>query len=619
MRKRLNVPTILAFLTLALVAPATVAQTKKKTATPQKNAATAKPSATAAAPVYDTKPFDTSASKLPVRYRGHSFRKIYETVVLVPPKGEFETTAEFEQRSRRTLDGLHALVLQDVKSTYNADEEVMAVQVETTEFHPGLGVEREAGYVVEARKVSERKYPASNAFGASVIVTETSFETSGIIPKPGPLSGGATFQINVPRADAQRLKPDLRALAVVRIGDEQQPPFGKGEANGFRFAEAKIDSPSEVNVMEFLLRAEVADLWVFNRSTGQVLAKHSDRPDHAKMQLSVYESKDHDGYAIVSLAGNKDLTLKRGFSEYGGGCHIVVGGYYEIVGMKGGVWSTGTSMVDFRGRKGVVITSGDGTVLFDHPTPTEYGKQSNPTWLHGEEAARSMWQAVPNGRVEVKGDDYSSFATKAPLAGFRELWEWGVSNCGFPSFENKQEALPPMVQRDSQPRPLRGRPRGVVELLGRNRLIEELLLAGLEVALPLRDRGSDLIAYADLAARVASFAACPIQMKASSESAFGLNSKYRRVRNLIIAHVRYVGQAAKSITIATTYAEALSLVHRMRLAESPSWASGAYSTSQRLLTLLEPFRITPERWWAKVVGTQTRSRSGIASGGRINR
>lgn len=71
-----------------------------------------------------------------------------------------------------------------------------------------------------------------------------------------------------------------------------------------------------------------------------------------------------------------------------------------------------------------------------------------------------------------------------------------------------------MVQRDSQ----------VVELLGRNRLIEELVLAGLGVALPLRDRGIDLIAYADLAERVENFAACPIQMKASSEAAFDLHT-----------------------------------------------------------------------------------------------
>ena len=35
----------------------------------------------------------------------------------------------------------------------------------------------------------------------------------------------------------------------------------------------------------------------------------------------------------------------------------------------------------------------------------------------------------------------------------------------------------------------------MIEIMGRNRLIDELLRAGLEVALPLRDRGIDLIAY----------------------------------------------------------------------------------------------------------------------------
>ncbi len=38
----------------------------------------------------------------------------------------------------------------------------------------------------------------------------------------------------------------------------------------------------------------------------------------------------------------------------------------------------------------------------------------------------------------------------------------------------------------------------VIELLGRQRLIAELLRDGLEVALPVRDRGVDLVAYADL-------------------------------------------------------------------------------------------------------------------------
>ena len=56
----------------------------------------------------------------------------------------------------------------------------------------------------------------------------------------------------------------------------------------------------------------------------------------------------------------------------------------------------------------------------------------------------------------------------------------------------------------------------VIEILGRNRLVDELLLAGLEVALPERDRGIDLIAYVDLVDSAASFAAVPIQMKAAS-------------------------------------------------------------------------------------------------------
>jgi serine/threonine protein kinase len=57
-----------------------------------------------------------------------------------------------------------------------------------------------------------------------------------------------------------------------------------------------------------------------------------------------------------------------------------------------------------------------------------------------------------------------------------------------------------------------------------------------------------------------------------------------------------------------TVAEALSVVEGMGWSMTNSWARGAYSTSRpskRLLTLLEPFRMTPEYWWAKVVGIQT--------------
>ena len=77
----------------------------------------------------------------------------------------------------------------------------------------------------------------------------------------------------------------------------------------------------------------------------------------------------------------------------------------------------------------------------------------------------------------------------------------------------------------------------VVELIGRNRLVSELLRAGIEVAVPVRDRGIDVIAYSDLYTDVKRFAARPIQMKAASHSSFSISKKYERVANLIIVRI----------------------------------------------------------------------------------
>jgi hypothetical protein len=62
----------------------------------------------------------------------------------------------------------------------------------------------------------------------------------------------------------------------------------------------------------------------------------------------------------------------------------------------------------------------------------------------------------------------------------------------------------------------------VVELIGKNYLTAKLLRAGLEVAIPIRDRGIDLIAYADIDERLTSFVSCPIQMKAAMQRSFSL-------------------------------------------------------------------------------------------------
>lgn len=55
-----------------------------------------------------------------------------------------------------------------------------------------------------------------------------------------------------------------------------------------------------------------------------------------------------------------------------------------------------------------------------------------------------------------------------------------------------------------------------VEMFGRNVLVAQLVADGLEVAVPQRDRGVDLVVYAD---RGDEFVARPIQIRRSSSSA----------------------------------------------------------------------------------------------------
>jgi len=143
-----------------------------------------------------------------------------------------------------------------------------------------------------------------------------------------------------------------------------------------------------------------------------------------------------------------------------------------------------------------------------------------------------------------------------------------------------------------------------IEILGRNRLVDELLVAGLEVATPLRDRGIDLIAYVDLATDASKFAAVPIQMKAASVRAFSIDRKYAKVSNLVLVYVWGLRSPEHALSFALTYSEALAIAKTMEWTNSPSWVkNGRYSTShpsKKLSELLAPFEMSPNAWRKKI-------------------
>jgi hypothetical protein len=152
----------------------------------------------------------------------------------------------------------------------------------------------------------------------------------------------------------------------------------------------------------------------------------------------------------------------------------------------------------------------------------------------------------------------------------------------------------------------------VIELIGRNRLGSELLHAGLEVAVPARDRGIDLIAYSDLSSSTEKFVARPIQMKAASKRSFSLFQKYAKFADLIIAYLWFIEDPKQTVTYALTYDEALSVATKIGWTETKSWAREGYSTtnpSVELCELIQPFQMTPDKWWRKVTGLKSKTNS----------
>ena len=143
-----------------------------------------------------------------------------------------------------------------------------------------------------------------------------------------------------------------------------------------------------------------------------------------------------------------------------------------------------------------------------------------------------------------------------------------------------------------------------IELVGRSQLTSELLRAGIEVASPLRDRGIDLIAYVDTGDGVTAFTAVPIQMKAASARSFSINRKYDKFPNLLHAYVWGIQASECLATYALTQREAVEVGEAMGYTATDSWRiSGLYSTtkpSAKLIALLEPYLMTPEKWKAKV-------------------
>lgn len=144
----------------------------------------------------------------------------------------------------------------------------------------------------------------------------------------------------------------------------------------------------------------------------------------------------------------------------------------------------------------------------------------------------------------------------------------------------------------------------LTEIFGRNRLVNDLLRSGVEVAAPVRDRGIDLIAYVDIDEQIGRFTAVPIQIKAATQRMFSIDRKYAKFPDLLLAYVWGVGHPETATIYALSYLESISVGQSMGWLETDSWCRGGrYTTtapSERLIRLLAPFEAKPATWKKRI-------------------
>ena len=144
------------------------------------------------------------------------------------------------------------------------------------------------------------------------------------------------------------------------------------------------------------------------------------------VKLDVYKSEIRDGYAKVTVVGNRDLSLTKEADKYGGGAHITVG-INRRFGYRKGMWFTDS--VDILGLNHLVVRDSTGRIVFKELLPESH---VNTIWPGGETAARKAWEVAPPGSIEIEDLRYGK---RALLYGFRELWKWRVDNAGLPLLE----------------------------------------------------------------------------------------------------------------------------------------------------------------------------------------
>lgn len=257
---------------------------------------------------YSQVPF---SGKVTVGYRGNDPRAVLRALNAVRPKekSEFETTAHYEERLANSADvplygalrtsSIFAFVFPSVETpsypggidpgsleiSYDADTETMSAKLGIGSVYNDAGEHSKdiRSIVWNWARTGRGDYIGSNAFGAIRTVKKSVSVSTGLAFSidspfysgrgdwtddfyPSPI--GMTF--SVPASRAKMLKKNLRVLVVASL---LQPTSIEESVH----REPKIDHPYDTAELGHYLHVDIQEIWLFDSSTGEVVAKATPR------------------------------------------------------------------------------------------------------------------------------------------------------------------------------------------------------------------------------------------------------------------------------------------------------------------------------------------------------
>ena len=258
-----------------------------------------------------TEPIDMNTSMLGPNFAGNDPEAVYNALAALKnesKKGEFETTAQYQQR---VYAASKAALIANLKLTsiyafrvdpdtplakYDADTQQMTVTIRSETVATGTASSQDDNYsgtsfdhsreevLVKRVYRGERTYTGTNGFGAVAQVTSSASDFYEVaFLKLHEYDGGAaipeTFSLKLdakPEA-AITLKPNIAVLALVSLD-----PNSSYTADFTNTSSATVQNPYSYTNSSRLIFCKLVDLWVFDQRDGTILARLSDSESKAK-------------------------------------------------------------------------------------------------------------------------------------------------------------------------------------------------------------------------------------------------------------------------------------------------------------------------------------------------